>query len=475
MTERRLLSTCCGDSSAAHGPLVASGPTWYQKSELQDKLKHNPYSYIQVINPDTSRAWTFLGAASVFDEVRAGRNFKSRGWLEKAPEQEWYVYRQTTASHSWTGVVCNLDLAACADGGLKTHEQTLEVRETLFATFLEQVGFHAEPILCAQPDGAPGALQAREALAAVVTDTSHTDFMTADGVRHEIWRVGAESALGRTMAATWGELTTLYLADGHHRLSSSQRLAQARPDWEGARDILAFVVPEEDLTILGYHKEVRGLTWSAEACDALLDKADGFTAESTEPTATPQRPGEAVVHFKGLTWLLRRNAQCQAPSDADWIQTFLLEGQLGIRDARNDARLRHLPEPQSPDAGWCERASASDRMLILLHPFHWAHPKGRRRQGTLPPKTWVEPKIAAPCSSMNSRVANALLQGRLSEASAGRRGSRRGRRILGRCQQDQTRRGCDGRVRRRTAGLWREPGPRIGGKSPTSSKTSVGT
>ena len=173
----------------------------------------------------------------------------------------------------------------------------------------------------------PGALQAREALAAVVADTSHTDFMTADGVRHEIWRVGSESALGRTMDATWGESTTLYLADGHHRLASSQRLAQARPDWEGARDILAFVVPEEALTILGYHKEVRDLTWSAEACAALLDKADGFTVESTEPTATPSDLVKPC-HFKGLTWLLRRDAQCQAPTDADWIQTYLLEGQL---------------------------------------------------------------------------------------------------------------------------------------------------
>ena len=401
MTERRgLMRPLAAVTPPRHmAHLVASRSYLsYQKSELQDKLKHNPYSYIQVINPDTSRDVDIpRGTPAFFDEVRAGYDdFKSRGWLEKAPEQEWYVYRQTTASHSWTGVVCNLDLAACADGGLKTHEQTLEARETLFATFLEQVRFHAEPILCAQPDGAPGALQAREALAAVVADTSHTDFMTADGVRHEIWRVGAESALGRTIAATWGESTTLYLADGHHRLASSQRLAQARPDWEGARDILAFVVPEEDLTILGYHKEVRGLTWSAEACAALLDKADGFTAESTEPTATPQRPGEAVVHFKGLTWLLRRDAQCQAPTDADWIQTFLLEGQLGIHDARNDARLRHLPEPQRPDAGWCERASAHpDRMLILLHPIPFGHiRKVADDQGTLPPKsTWVEPKI----------------------------------------------------------------------------------
>ena len=28
----------------------------YSPAELQDKLRYNPYSYIQVINPDVSRA-----------------------------------------------------------------------------------------------------------------------------------------------------------------------------------------------------------------------------------------------------------------------------------------------------------------------------------------------------------------------------------------------------------------------------------
>ena len=132
----------------------------YQRAELQDKLKHNPYSYIQVINPDHSREVEEpRGTPEFFQEVRVGYDdFKSRGWLKEAPGVEWYVYRQSTEEHARTGVVCNLDLKACADGGLKTHEQTLEARETLFASFLENVGFHAEPVLCARPDDAPPAV-----------------------------------------------------------------------------------------------------------------------------------------------------------------------------------------------------------------------------------------------------------------------------------------------------------------------------
>lgn len=371
----------------------------YDDLELQDKLKHNPYSYIQVINPDASREVKVpRGTVAFFEEVRHGyQHFKARGWLEDASQSEWYVYRQSTATHAWTGVVCNLDLALCANGGLKTHEKTLESRETLFATFLETVGFHAEPILCARPDDAPLAPEADALMEEVVAGTSHTDFMTADGIRHEIWRIPAEGTLGKRMAQTWGAHATLYLADGHHRLASSQRLAQARPDLEGAGQILAFVVPEKDLSILGFHKEIRRVDMSIEAFEDALNRIPLSRVEAAVPAdASASEPGEVVVHFQGQTWRLTRDKECPAATDADFVDVHLLKGVLGIQDARNDARLKHLPEPSRPEQGWSSRATAHpDRVLVLLHPIPFGHIRQVADQGnTLPPKsTWVEPKI----------------------------------------------------------------------------------
>ena len=69
MTERRALmrplAAVTPPRHMAH--LVASRSYLsYQKSELQDKLKHIPYSYIQFINPDTSVTLTFLGERQRF-------------------------------------------------------------------------------------------------------------------------------------------------------------------------------------------------------------------------------------------------------------------------------------------------------------------------------------------------------------------------------------------------------------------------
>ncbi|MDA0946719.1 MAG: hypothetical protein RLZZ314_264 [Bacteroidota bacterium] len=374
----------------------------YTRAELQDKLKHNPYSYIQVINPDASREVEVpRGTPEFFKEVRAGYDdFKARGWLVDAEELEWLVYRQSTDVHAWTGVVCNLDLERCGTGGLRTHEQTLETRESLFASFLEAVGFHAEPILVACPDDALGASESMACLQDVVAQRPHTDFMTADGVRHELWRIPAHGESGQAFGQAWSQAEVLYLADGHHRLASSQRLASARPDLPGAGLILAYVVPQRDLTIQGYHKEIKDVQMSADALGKALERCPNAAVvggdSASNDVTLPDSPGEIVVEYQGVVWRIRRTSESPEATDADWVQHHLIRDVFGIVDARNDARLNHLPEAQRPEGGWRVRAAQHpNRALVLLHaiPFDQIRDVADA-QGTLPPKsTWVEPKI----------------------------------------------------------------------------------
>lgn len=403
MTDRRpLMTPLAAVTPPRHmAHLVASRSYLsYGKDELRDKLKHNPYSYIQVINPDASRDLdTPRGTPAFFEEVRAEYEaFKSRGWLVGAEEPEWLVYKQSTANHAWTGVVCNLDLTRCADGGLRTHEQTLASREVLFTSFLDAAGFHAEPVLCAKPQGSASAQACSKVIAETTSHPAHTDFMTADGVRHEIWRVPVHSPSGKAFADTWGREEVLYLADGHHRLASSHRLRESRPDLSGADRMLALVVPEEDLTILGFHKEVRDIPMSPkrwlDALQSLQDVCD--VQPSKGGCVVPNEPGQITLSFQGESWTLIRRPGCTAATDADWVHAHLLGDLLGITDARNDRRLRHLPEPQCPEGGWQAHAAGHpDRILVLMHPIPFSKIRAvADAQGTLPPKsTWVEPKI----------------------------------------------------------------------------------
>lgn len=367
----------------------------YSKEELRDKLSHNPYSYVQVIHPDVSMEMgPQRGTTDFFQEVKkAYKGFKSKGWLKASQHPEWYIYRQQSERGQWTGVVCNLDLALCATGGLQTHEQTLDHRESLFASFLETVGFHAEPILCARPDGTAEALAADEVMVSVTAQPAHTDFMTADGHRHEIWRLSASSAEGEAFGEAWRVFSKFYLADGHHRFASSLRVASKLPDVAQAQSILALVVPERDLTISGFHKEIREIE---EGTQALRLKLEACRHLRLSPCSSPDSlpsSGEAILLFQGQAWQLTRPSDTPYATDAHWIQEEVMEGVFGITDPRDNPRLRHLPAIDQDASQWWP--SEEDRLRILMPAIPFADiRKVADAAGSMPPKsTWVEPKL----------------------------------------------------------------------------------
>ena len=94
-----------------------------------------------------------------------------------------------------------MDLAFVEQGKLKRHEQTLKKRERLFATYLEEVGCNAEPILCAYPEDNLAATQLTAHLAAITSSRSDYDFSTTDRIRHTVWILTPAQAAQLSSAA----------------------------------------------------------------------------------------------------------------------------------------------------------------------------------------------------------------------------------------------------------------------------------
>ena len=117
MTERRLDDAFGrGDPTATHGafggfPVVLELP----ERRTGDKLKHNPYSYIQVINPDVEDIDTPRGTPAFFEEVRAEYDaLNEGGWLARGTR---VACVQTIHVGPADGSGVQPDLARCAEGG----------------------------------------------------------------------------------------------------------------------------------------------------------------------------------------------------------------------------------------------------------------------------------------------------------------------------------------------------------------------
>jgi uncharacterized protein (DUF1015 family) len=380
----------------------------YDKKGLKDKFEHNSYSYLQVINPDAADDISAeRGTVDFFKEVRKGYDkFLDNGWLEGTEGPVYAIYRQVTPLTTFTGIISVLDLPKCEDGGVLTHELTLEKREDLFVSYLETVGFHAEPILCARKSGHEGEDELNSAITSITEGReADCDFSTTDCTRHSVWLINPE--LNEGFSEAIATLDTLYLADGHHRLASSIKMLHRHPNEPGVDRILAFILPAKELSILGYHREVRN--WDGDI-DLLLTKIKAIDSVlRIEKLEGQESCGGCIdiITNQGEWRLVLKEDNFGTRIDAGWLNDEILNPLLGIEDSRNSPNLKYIAGSNGSSKNDAKRDSSRDSLLkevvkdlnnkvvFALHPIPIDQIVSVADAGkTLPPKsTWVEPKL----------------------------------------------------------------------------------
>jgi|TARA_B110000116_G_scaffold86892_1_gene75604 uncharacterized protein (DUF1015 family) len=367
----------------------------YERLELKDKLTRNPYSYLQVINPDTDKELDAdRGSKEYFREIRTVYDeFLKNGWLVGGDDACYIIYRQTSPTHSFTGIVALLDLPKCEEGALLTHELTLERRENLFSDYLECVGFHAEPILCARPSNHPGEAVLDRCISEVVNSReADCDFSTTDYIRHSIWHVNPE--LNPALTEALGPLNKLYLADGHHRLASSIKLRHRHPNEPGVDRILAMILPAKEMSILGYHRQIKTFAGNLEELIVKINRLESVrkVEEISKEESRIQKLGCIDLLNDGKSFrIFIEEDESGLRTDAGWLSENILQNLLEISDPRNDPKLKYIPG--SSDAALTE--SSKEKIIFALHPTPIDQIIAVSDAGkTLPPKsTWVEPKL----------------------------------------------------------------------------------
>ena len=371
----------------------------YSKAELRDKLERNPYSYLHVINPTgIGSSKVKRGTVPFFEHVRKRYlDFKSMGWLQLKGKNCIAIYRQSSEEHACTGIIGSLSLEGIRSGHLKLHEQTLKRREQLFAKYLHTVQCNAEPVLCAFDDGSiPEADAIQNRLTQHTDKRADLDFTTTDQIRHSVWILSEEESTD--LAAAVQELSPLYLADGHHRVASSLALDSLDGATQHSSSLMAYIIPESQLLIRGYHRELIDVAWSAEHWDAALQRLQPYiTAERICRTelSKPKAVGIVHLHTSGQSWVLSLRECSVDRVDAEIIQNRIFEGLFGIEDVRNDPKLRYIPGTMDSHQLIEHSDSRTESAIFEMHPVGTDQIKATAdRGGFLPPKSsWVEPKL----------------------------------------------------------------------------------
>ncbi|MBL7963206.1 MAG: DUF1015 domain-containing protein [Flavobacteriales bacterium] len=365
----------------------------YTPERLREKLADNPYSFLHIIQPDGLDP--HAPRAAKHAQVRASfQHFCAERILERDPAPALYLYEQSSRGNVSRGLLAGVSVQDYRAGHIRIHEQTLTAREALFTEYLGTTGINAEPVLLATDDHG-GWLAA---LDPVLNTRPEQDFTTGDRVRHRLWPIEDPALIARVQQA-FSHVPALYIADGHHRMASSARLAEANAVGEDHAQAwcLAFIVPRPHLYIYNFDRAVTTLGGQDERTFLQALARVGRLKPTPSPVAAP---GVVGVRTAGgwHTLELPLPAPGTAPADrldAARLSALVLAPLLGIADLRTDARVRFIPG--------IEGTAALDRMVqegqaevgFHLHPVDFNDLRAVADSGgTMPPKsTYIEPKL----------------------------------------------------------------------------------
>ncbi|GAA4970935.1 DUF1015 domain-containing protein [Algibacter aquimarinus] len=332
--------------------LVAARPYQsYTVDERESRMDYNPYSFLHIVNP----GYKYHKAIHGEERYKLVRNryleFKEDGVFIQDEKPSLYVYKIVNRhGQEFNGIIAATSAEDYEQNIIKKHEDTIAKREQTFKTYLQTVGFNAEPVLLTYPDN--------DIIASIIKETQKNyaefEFTMTYRDTHYLWKLDNEKAINQVQNE-FDKMKTIYIADGHHRSASSFLLYEDEKNKntnhngsESYNFFMSYLIPESDLVIHEFNrliKDLNGLT--KETFLIKLDYLFRITNRGSIPY-TPSKPHHFSMYLDGefySLYLRKKRYKFNTALDqldAELLYKTILQPILGIHNLRNDNRIEYV-------------------------------------------------------------------------------------------------------------------------------------
>ncbi|HNQ27617.1 MAG TPA: DUF1015 domain-containing protein [Aquaticitalea sp.] len=323
----------------------------YTKEQVEARLRDNPFSFLQIVNPGYRYDKELSGEPNYHLVRNRYLEFIEDGIFMQDDTACYYVYKIVDRDkQEFNGIVAATSAQDYENDIIKKHEDTIEHREIVFKNYLKTVGFNAEPVLLTYPDN--------EVIANIIKNVqkerAEFEFTTTYRDTHYLWPVG-DKALIDGIRKEFGEMDTIYIADGHHRSASSyllyRDLMADNPNHKGDEHynfFMSYLIPESDLKIHDFNRVIKDLNGLTK--EAFLIKLDTWyrIENRGKMPYKPSKKHHFSMYLDGdyYSLYLRKAMFNFATSldalDAQILHKTILGPILGIQDLRNDNRIAYI-------------------------------------------------------------------------------------------------------------------------------------
>ena len=322
----------------------------YNREEAAIATRGKLDSFLRVDRPETTLDERIkINDPFVYETARKNlEKLFHRKALTQDTKDCLYIYELIMDGRSQVGLVVCTAIDEYLDNTIKKHELTRADKEEDRIKHVDACNANTGPIFMTY--------RAQETINEMVESWQKEqapiyDFVADDGITHRAWVVDDEAVING-LVEKFGQVESLYIADGHHRSASAVKVGlmrrEANPDFTGTEEFnyfLSVLFPDEQLYIMDYNRVVKDLNGLSvdEFLKALSVEFD-VTPKDAEPVTPPQK-GSFGLFVDKKWYLLTVKEGVYDPADpvnsldVAILQNNILVPILGIGDIRTDKRI----------------------------------------------------------------------------------------------------------------------------------------
>lgn len=305
-----------------------------------------------------------------------------------------YVYEVVYRDYRQTGIWALTDLDDYTNGTIKIHELTFADSVRRIKNYRRRTRLEGSPLLITYKPH----ITINRIIAETIRRKDKTSLST-DGFSHLLWKIDDDRTI-RELINAFSQVKTTYLADGHHRLESSAKLAaEQRTSREPVFDTISTLYMATDQLRIQQFDRVVIPSPPVEITELLAKVNEHFEVMKSVCPIQPCRAHQIGMYirsewFELVPRFVPRGSFASA-LDASILQEQLLSPVFGIDDPANDARLKCIGGSDAVSEIEAVIRRHPEAIAFTLCPLSTDELLNVADAGeVLPPKsTWIDPKI----------------------------------------------------------------------------------
>ena len=356
----------------------------YDKRTFQDKISNNPFSFLNIISKSNN--------SNNFSKIRRHfEKFIDDQILIKDKDESFYLYQISREEKKSIGIISLFPTSKLKKGILKKHENTITKREKIFQRYLLETRINAEPVLIFHKENTE-----INKIIELYKKKNHTyNFTTTDRVNHKLWKI-SEKSLINEIIINYSKINEFYIADGHHRVSSSNLISKKL---KKETFFLSFLVSDKNIFCGSFIRYIHNIEYdSIDFLEEIKKKFDLIGTYKKSKVHSIKSKSDFITIFFNNTYydlqLKKEYVNNAHFTDTQVIDYHIFNQILKIRDTKQTEKIKYI-ESSKIELFLKQNTLSKNSLLIFTKTIDSKQLMQIADNNLiLPPKsTYIEPKI----------------------------------------------------------------------------------